>query len=238
MQRQPHMQALGRSTPLQIADEIETTGCQVFTEDKCGKVEPAAFEKSVFMSITEDGSKLVDTVGISYIKTSETLSLIISDSRRDPNSSDLANNEESARKLPQVLFGRSPIDPIVKMQQMGVPWSHPSCPFVKLAVVVLVENDAGHILLTRRARRMRSFPGAWVLPGGHVDDADTSLEAAACREVEEETGLILLKETLELVGCWESSFPAAEVCLALAPPRAAHHAIMLCYHATAAPASV
>lgn len=37
--------------------------------------------------------------------------------------------------------------------------------------------------------------GLWLQPGGHVDDADSDLEAAARREVQEETGL----ESLELL---------------------------------------
>eukprot|EP00976_Prorocentrum_cordatum_P104191 1193770-Prorocentrum_minimum.AAC.1 len=71
---------------------------------------------------------------------------------------------------------------------MGIEWQHPRHPYVKLAVVVVVENSLGHVLLTRRAANMRSFAGAWVLPGGHVDATDCHLEAAARREVLEETG--------------------------------------------------
>ena len=40
---------------------------------------------------------------------------------------------------------------------------------------------------------------------------------------------------MELLGCWESSFPRVEACVNRDPPMAAHHALMLCYRATVAP---
>ncbi|CAM9244122.1 unnamed protein product, partial [Heterosigma akashiwo] len=37
---------------------------------------------------------------------------------------------------------------------------------IGLAACVLLEDCAGRVLLLRRAAHMRTFPGAWVLPGG------------------------------------------------------------------------
>jgi len=62
-------------------------------------------------------------------------------------------------------------------------------PAPRLAAVAVVMDERGCVLLTRRPRAMRTFPGAWVLPGGAVDAADGSTAAAALRELAEETGL-------------------------------------------------
>lgn len=53
-----------------------------------------------------------------------------------------------------------------------------------LAADVLIEDEAGRVLLIRR----RNPPHGWAIPGGFVDDGET-LEAAAIREMREETGL-------------------------------------------------
>ena len=77
---------------------------------------------------------------------------------------------------------------------------------VRCAAVVVVADESGAVLLTRRAACMRSYPGCWVLPGGAVD-AGESLVAAAAREVLEETGLVVDASTLRPVAAWESAFP-------------------------------
>lgn len=46
------------------------------------------------------------------------------------------------------------------------------------------------LLLVRRSFEERLFPGAWEIPGGHVEQGET-LEAALHREVKEETGLAI-----------------------------------------------
>ena len=58
-------------------------------------------------------------------------------------------------------------------------WKQP-----RLTVDVLVEDDAGRVLLIRR----RNPPPGWAVPGGFVDYGET-LEEAAVRELREETGL-------------------------------------------------
>lgn len=39
---------------------------------------------------------------------------------------------------------------------------------VAVAVAVLLESSDGKVLMTQRAQHMRSFPRAWVPPGGHL----------------------------------------------------------------------
>lgn len=43
-------------------------------------------------------------------------------------------------------------------------------------------------MLTRRHDRMKIFPRAWVIPGGHVDPGE-SIEQACLRELHEECGI-------------------------------------------------
>jgi mutator protein MutT len=55
------------------------------------------------------------------------------------------------------------------------------------AVRLVVQNDAGKVLVLRRAASSTDG-GRWCLPGGKVDYGDT-VEQAAARELQEETGL-------------------------------------------------
>ena len=65
----------------------------------------------------------------------------------------------------------------------------PNARGISLAAVVAPLDQHGRVLLTRRPRHMRTFPGCWVLPGGSVDPGESTL-AAALRELQEETGLL------------------------------------------------
>ncbi|WP_277670982.1 NUDIX hydrolase [Saccharomonospora viridis] len=49
------------------------------------------------------------------------------------------------------------------------------------------ENGVEHVLLIRR--RWEPFEGMWALPGGHVDQGEEAVDAAA-RELQEETGVV------------------------------------------------
>ena len=78
------------------------------------------------------------------------------------------------------------------------------------AVAIPIDSD-GRVLLTRRPRAMRTFPGAWVLPGGRVDATDRSVMETALRELSEETGIIATPAQCEptILGMWESAFPVS-----------------------------
>jgi len=60
---------------------------------------------------------------------------------------------------------------------------YPSRPFVGIGIVVIKDD---HVLLCRRGKAPNI--GSWTLPGGAQDVGETC-EAAARRELEEETGL-------------------------------------------------
>jgi 8-oxo-dGTP diphosphatase len=68
----------------------------------------------------------------------------------------------------------------------------PSCPPV--AADVIIEID-GHVVLIER----KNYPYGWAIPGGFVDLGET-VEAAALREMREETGLQV--EITELLGIY------------------------------------
>ena len=81
---------------------------------------------------------------------------------------------------------------------------------VRLGAVAIPVNGRNEVLLTRRPRSMRTFPGAWVLPGGSVDPGDATVVHAALRELEEETGIVAPLGACEQPApfcLWESCFP-------------------------------
>jgi len=118
---------------------------------------------------------------------------------------------------------------VLEQSQSGVPLKRPQqCPIamltkegekdipkeiisrgVAVGAVALVESADQQVLLTRRAKHMRTFPGVWVPPGG-APEPNESLLQAALRELKEEAGLEVtqVEEQASRVLClWESVYP-------------------------------
>jgi NTP pyrophosphohydrolases containing a Zn-finger, probably nucleic-acid-binding len=81
------------------------------------------------------------------------------------------------------------------------------------ATVVLVRDAApgAEVLLLERPHDRGSFAGAWVFPGGVVEQSDASVAnptelaaatTAAARETLEETGLAVAEDDLVATACW------------------------------------
>lgn len=78
---------------------------------------------------------------------------------------------------------------------------------LRVAAVAIAVNEQDMVLLTKRPAAMRTFPSAWVLPGGALEEGDASIAECAARELYEETGLSASTSTASLVCLWESAFP-------------------------------
>jgi 8-oxo-dGTP pyrophosphatase MutT (NUDIX family) len=84
-------------------------------------------------------------------------------------------------------------------------------PLIPAATVMLLRDHQGHleVLMLRRNRQLKSFGGAWVFPGGRVDETDglglseiERAKAAAIRETMEETGLDIAGADMATLSCW------------------------------------
>jgi len=65
-----------------------------------------------------------------------------------------------------------------------------------LSARTICVDENSRILLIKRALGSESGAGKWDIPGGHVDEDDRSLEAAAQRELFEETNIFCPEEEL------------------------------------------
>lgn len=82
-----------------------------------------------------------------------------------------------------------------------------SCP--RLAAIALVRDRDDNFLLTRRHTQLKSFPRAWVFPGGMVERGQ-DLETECLRELNEETGIEASTEVIEFARpklFYESVYP-------------------------------
>ena len=132
----------------------------------------------------------------------------------DPQSLPLARAAASVSESSRALFGESVSCPLPELARMGVtlPPRH-ARPRLGSVVLPRVQGNDTATLITKRRPDMRTFPRAWVFPGGAIDKGE-SPEDAALREVFEETGLTIKPETLRLRGLWESVYPTtAEGCV-------------------------
>lgn len=106
--------------------------------------------------------------------------------------------------------------------------NEPYKPFVSLSAVAVVVDSQNRVLLTRRAAIMRSFPKAWVMPGGGIDPGESILEGVV-REVKEETGLDVSPDSVEPVAMWESCFPTSgQECIDAGTGVKAHYLVVFC----------
>ena len=100
---------------------------------------------------------------------------------------------------------------------------------INVGVCAILESSDQHVLLTRRAQHMRTFPGIWVPPGGGIDSNESLLEAGK-RELLEETGLNIKDSEIEssrTLCLWESVFPPY---LSRGQPK--RHHIVVYFHIT------
>jgi 8-oxo-dGTP diphosphatase len=74
---------------------------------------------------------------------------------------------------------------------------------VTLDIVIPRLSPSGGWEVVLIQRNKEPFKGMWALPGGHLNIEDSSLEAAAQREAQEETGLVIPLDVFEQVYTFE-----------------------------------
>ena len=129
---------------------------------------------------------------------------------KDTSTSSFTSSSTSSSTSPSSLLSHPPFCPIACLspEERDLLPAETCQRGVNVGVVVILESRDSQVLVTRRARHMRTFPGVWVPPGGHIELGETLLQAGL-RELQEETGLdvVGLVETSEVLCLWESVFP-------------------------------
>ena len=141
-------------------------------------------------------------------------------------------HDRSGREKPEFELWPAATAPM-DATQVPLGHQHPDCPAMvpplpqqrppRMAAVAIIVDPQDRVLLSRRPAHMRTFPGAWVLPGGGQDPDDASLMAAALREVEEEVGILPAYLTAVRPLClWESCYPTTAEAWAQTEKRSHH----------------
>lgn len=76
-------------------------------------------------------------------------------------------------------------------------------------ISVFVLNDRGEVLLQRRSSNKKYYPNTWALCTGHVEEGESSREAAV-REIKEELGISVCFS--ELYSFYDGKFDSSDVC--------------------------
>ena len=174
---------------------------------------PCPFGSSVFDTLFTDGRVLPSPDGRHYdcggvvVRPEPNGKLSLMPAEADGTSSAIPSTHTvpmgRARHCPSLGSTPCPTT-LVATPRHGKPW-------VALAVVgLLVDPQQQGLFLTRRPVYMRSFPGAWVFPGGHVETGE-GLALAVAREVEEETGWVVPPAHWRVTSVWESVYPTQVV---------------------------
>ena len=112
------------------------------------------------------------------------------------------------------------------LEQTAEPFSrHQFTPGHITATAVVLHPTGPQVLLVHHARLNR-----WLLPGGHVEPHDASLEAAAAREALEETG-VAIAHILGLAGMDVHGIPAKTKHGVEAEPYHLHHDLIFAFRA-------
>ncbi len=93
-----------------------------------------------------------------------------------------------------------------------------------IAVYMIVRNGGGRVLMLKRNRTSRHFPGLWELPGGKPTPGE-NLARTAEREVFEETGVCV--SPTGVAGAVEASIPGWRVAMLIMEGRATDYKITL-----------
>ncbi len=209
-------------TPITAA----AAACKVWSRSTTS---PCVFGRSVFESLrTKDGERTIDDITSSVSQLPQSYhcdrmlvdfeekrdgSVVLTPPTNEAGMRVMKTERRDKRKYRGIPLGRARDCPTLTPRAFEDDrFDRRRRPFVSLAVVgmvVLTEEgkDASSLLITRRPSYMRSFPGAFVFPGGNVDADDESLEHALSREIFEETGLKVSEDSWKLECLWESIYP-------------------------------